>query len=148
MADDKDNVRTLRHEIDDAAAEQAKLDAEDAGRKEPETGEEEDGQLFVVEQGKRVTLANLYARSTPVEVVFKFQGRSVKGGAETGLIPFSDPELTLIVPARAGKVEIDPTYDAEGNVSKVTIRPHVRAITVYDSRSEAARRLLGIAAAA
>lgn len=102
-----------------------------------EHGEEEDGQLFVMEEGRKVTLGTLIKRSTPVEYEFKLGGKAVKGGGNMGLISFTDPDITLIVPGRAGKVEVDPTYNPDGSVKKVTIRAHVKPITAYDSRTEA-----------
>lgn len=106
--------------------------------------EEADGQQtmldtfeLVQEKGRPVTIAQLIARGTPVIQEWKFEGKSSRGTG--GLIPFSSPDVLLLVDARAGKVEIDPTYDAEGSVEKVTIRPHVKAVRVYDARTEQAR---------
>jgi hypothetical protein len=45
----------------------------------------------------------------------------------------------MIVPGRAGKVVIDPTYDGEGQVTKVVIRQHFKPTMVYDARTEAGR---------
>lgn len=106
-------------------------------------GDEPDqGELFVLEQGKKVTLASLYARSTPVVLEWKFTGKAVKGSGENGLISFDDPDIVLVVPARAGKVEIDPTYNDDGSIKHVTLRPNVKAKTVYDARSEGAKSLM------
>lgn len=115
-----------------------------AANGEAETGEEDDGQLFVVESGRKVTLSTLYGRGTPVEIEFKLGSKGVKGGQDTGLISFMDPDLVLIVPGRAGKVEVDPTYNPDGTVKKVVLRPHVKPVSAYDSRSDAGRALLGL----
>ena len=104
-----------------------------------ETSEEEDGQVFVIEQGRNVTLGTLIKRGTPVHYEFKLGGKAIKGAAGMGLLAFNDPEMTLVVPVRAGKVEIDPTYDAEDNVKHVTVRASVKPLMVYDSRTEAAQ---------
>lgn len=110
---------------------------------EGEAEEEDDGQVaFVLEQGKRVTLGSLYRRGCPIEYEFKLSGKAVKGGSNMGLIGFEDPDLTLVVPVRAGKVEVDPTYTPEGSVKKVTVRAHVKPTAVYDARTEAARAVL------
>lgn len=118
-------------------------DLPDGAADDPEVSEEEDGQLFVVEHGQRVTLSNLVKRGLPVRYEFKLSAKGVKGSGDMGLIGFGDPDITLLVPARAGKVEIDPTYDGDGTVKSVTIRAHVKPLTVYDVRSEAARMVLG-----
>jgi hypothetical protein len=102
-------------------------------------GEEDDGQLFVLEHGEQVRLSTLYARNTPVEYGFVLEGKTIKGGPGMGLIAFSDPHRTLIVPGRAGKVEVDPTYDGDGNVEKVTVRAHFKPTMAYDSRTEAGK---------
>lgn len=99
--------------------------------------EEEDGQLFVMEEGRKVTLGTLIKRSTPVEYEFKMGSKGVKGGPGMGLISFTDPDLVLIVPVRAGKVEVDPTYHPDGSVKKVTIRMNVKPLTAYDAATEA-----------
>jgi hypothetical protein len=43
------------------------------------------------------------------------------------------------VPCRAGKTEVDPTYNPDGTVKKVVIRQNMKPITAYDARSEAGR---------
>jgi hypothetical protein len=102
-------------------------------------GEEDDGQMFVMEGGSKVTIGTLIARKTPVLYEFKLGGKAIKGATGMGLLAFNDPEMTLVVPVRAGKVEVEPTYDAEGNVKHVTVRAHVKPTMVYDSRTEAAK---------
>lgn len=100
-------------------------------------GEEADGQMFVLEQGKQVTLGTLYNRGTPVTFEVQLTGKTLKGPGN--LISFSSPDVMLVVPARAGKVEVDPTYDDEGKVARVSIRQRVKTTAFYDSRTEAAR---------
>lgn len=108
---------------------------------DPVPNADEQFEFELVEQGKTVTLSQLIARGTPTIQEWKFEGMSVKGSG--GLVPFSRPDLLLLVDGRAGKVEVDPTYDDEGKVEKVTIRPHVKARYVMDARTEQARVRFG-----
>lgn len=120
-----------------AQAEQDRLDAEDgkligdgdAGG----ASEEDDGQLFVWEQGRKVTLGSLIARNVPVEHHFVFGGRRQKGSG--GLMGFDETPL-LIVRGKPGKVQIVPTYDEDEKVSKVAIENHVDARIVKPAGSE------------
>lgn len=117
----------------------------EAGEAEPATEQEDDGQVaFVMEHGKRVTLSSLVKKGIPVKYAFNMNGKSVQGGKAMGLISFSDPDLMLVVPARAGKVEIDPTYNDDGEVKEVTIRVNVKPRYVYDAQSDAGRQALGL----
>lgn len=127
---------------DEAARKAAQAAADEAAAAGGGTGEEDDGQLFVMEAGKTVTLGTLIKRGIPVEYEFRLDGKSVKG-KDMALIAFDDPEITLVVPARAGKVVADPTYDADGALKSVTVRAHVKPKLVYDARTEAARAALG-----
>lgn len=122
------------------------IEAKAAAAADVPTDEEDDGQaFFVMEHGKRVTLSTLYKRDVAVVIEFKLGSKAIKGGEGTGLVSFSDPDLLLVVPVRAGKVEIDPTYDTEGSVKKVTIRPNLKPTGgAYDARTNPARRLLGL----
>jgi hypothetical protein len=104
---------------------------------EDERGEDPPELFELYEHGKRVTLATLYARNTPVEFEFILGGKGIKGAAGMGLVAFTDPDLTLVVPGRAGKVEVDPTYDADGNIKKVRIAQHFKPRMAYDARTEA-----------
>lgn len=96
----------------------------------------------MLEHGEHVTLGTLIKRGTSVLYEFKLGGKAVKGGGAMGLLSFDQPDMTLVVPVRAGKVEIDPTYDADGLVKHVTVRAHVKPKTVYDGRSAAGRTAL------
>lgn len=100
-------------------------------------GEEDDGQMFVFEQGRKVTLGTLVGRNVPVTYEIKLTGRTLKGPGN--LIAFSDPDVTLIAPARAGRVITDPTYNDDGSVKSVAITQHVKTLTFYDARTEAGR---------
>lgn len=91
-------------------------------------------ELFVLEQERRVGLAQLYARGTPVTFEVKLTGVQLKGPAN--LIAFSEPDVTLVTLARAGKVEVDPTYDSDGNVKEVRVRQNIKARRFFDARSE------------
>jgi hypothetical protein len=109
-----------------------------------EMDEEGDGQfLFVLEEGKKVTFDTLYERGTPVLYEFVLGSKGVKGAGDMGLIAFSDPDILLLVPARAGKIEVAPTYDGDGLVKHVTVRAHVKPLTVFDAHSAAGREALG-----
>lgn len=124
----------------DPAGDDGKQSIEDmANGADEEHGEEDDGQLFVLEEGKTVTLGTLIKRGTPVEYEFKLSGKAIPGAKGMGLISFADPERTLIVPGRAGKVEVDPTYAPDGSVKKVNVRVHFKPTTAYDARTEAGR---------
>ncbi len=105
-------------------------------------GDDPQDELFVLEGEKRVTLSQLISRSTPVEYEFKLGGKAVRGALGMSLVSFSEPDLTLVVPVRAGKVIVDPTYDADGAVKSVKVRVEVKPKRVYDSRSDAARQVL------
>lgn len=102
-------------------------------------GQDDDGQLFAFEHGRKVTLGTLIGKKTPVEYEFKMQAKGIPGAAGMNLMAFDDPDRVLVVPGRAGKVEVDPTYDGEGNVKKVTVRANFKPSMAYDSRSEAAQ---------
>lgn len=102
-----------------------------------QTGEEDDGQVFVMENGVKLGLSSLVKRGTPVHYEFKMDGKGMKGGEGMGLISFEDPERTLIVPGRGGKIVTDPTYGPDGVVKHVTVRQHFKPTMVYDSRTEA-----------
>lgn len=109
---------------------------------EPE--EEFEEELFVLEQGRRVTVSQLVQRGTPVEYAMNLNSKSIRGGGDMGLLSYSDPNIILIVPARQGKVVHDPTYDDDGMVVKVTVRVNFKPQTVHDVSSPEGRALLGL----
>jgi hypothetical protein len=113
--------------------EQRRLDAEDEKGEEPETGEDDDGQMFVWEKGRRVTLGTLIGRGTPVEHAFVFGGRRSKGRG--GLMGFGEKPL-MIVRGGVGPVRIVPTYDADENVKSVVVEQHIDAKIVHNADSE------------
>lgn len=115
------------------AEEQAKLDAED-GKAEPEIAEADDGQLFVWEQGRKVTLGTLIARGVPVEHAFVFGGKRVKGSG--GLMSFDESPL-MIVSSKPGAVRVVPKRDDDDKVIKVTVESHVDTRVVHPADSEA-----------
>lgn len=103
---------------------------------DPAVDEDDDGQMFVVEEGQRVTLSTLYKRGTPVEYEFKMTGKSVKG--QGGLISLDETNVMLVVRCVPGKVEIDPTRNADGKVEKVKIRANLKPAAVYQAETDAA----------
>jgi hypothetical protein len=98
----------------------------------PEQGEEDDGQ-FVWEQGRKVTLANIIARGTPVEHHFVFGGRRTRGTG--GLMGF-DAKPLMIVSGTPGNVVLSPSYDDDGTVVKVAIENHVKAKVVTNADTD------------
>lgn len=118
-----------------AEEEQARLDAEDAGG----TGEEDDGQLFVWEQGRKVTLGTLIARGTPVEHAFVFGGKRLKGRG--ALMGFEEDAL-VVVRGRVDKVSVVPTRDDDEKVTKATIATHIASKTLVNADSDEAMGML------
>lgn len=112
----------------------------DAGEPGDGTGEEDDGQLFVWERGRKVTLGTLIARGTAVEHVFVFGGRRTKGAG--GLMSFEDTPL-LIVRGKPGPVRVVPTRDDDEKVTKVTVESHVEARIVTNADSEEGLGMIG-----
>jgi hypothetical protein len=110
---------------------------------DPEDSPASQQELFVLENGERVTIGKLISRNTPIEYRFNLNSKSISGGDSMGLVGFSDPNMTLVVPCRAGKVIVDPTYLPDGTVEKVRITANFKPITAFDSRSDNARAVLG-----
>jgi hypothetical protein len=143
IARDEENYRMRDALRDDPFESEFASVAERAA--EIEIDEAGDGQfLFVIEDGKKVTLDTLFERGTPVLYEFSLGSKSVKGSGTMGLIPFYDPEMLLLVPARAGKVTVEPTYDGNGILKHVTVRAQVKPLTVFDAKSSTARDALGM----
>lgn len=103
-------------------------------------GEEDDGQFFVFEQGRKVTLGTLIGRNVPVTYEVKLTGKVLRGPGS--LIAFSEPDVMLVVPSRGGKVEVDPVYAEDGSVKEVHVRQNIKARTFYDARTDAASAAL------
>lgn len=107
---------------------------------EPEVAEEDDGQLFVVEDAQRVTLGTLFRRGTPVDYEFKLTGKSIRG--QGGLIGLGETNVLMLMRFAPGKVEVVPTRDPDGNVERVTVRTVLRPLAAYQAGSEAAEAAL------
>lgn len=105
----------------------------------PQTDEEDDGQMFVWEQGRKVTLGTLIARGIPVEHAFVFGGKRLKGRG--GLVAFDD-DVLVIARGKVGKTSIVPTRDEDERVTKVTVETHIRAQVVVPADSEEGMGLL------
>ena len=103
------------------------------------TGEEEDGQMFVWEQGRKVTLGTIIARGTTVEHAFVFGGKRLKG--KGGLVSF-DEDVFLVVRGLVGTTAIVPTRDDQERVTKVTIETHIASKVVVNADSDEAMGLL------
>lgn len=101
-------------------------------------------ELFVLEQGRRVTISQLVARGTTVEYRVTLNSKSLRGGGDMGLLSYNDPDILLVVPARQGKVVHDPTYTEDGDVEKVTVRVNFKPLTVHSATSLEGRALLGL----
>jgi hypothetical protein len=115
------------------AAEQAQLDGEDG------VGEADDGQLFVWEQGTKVTLGTLIGRNVPVEHAFVFGGKRVPGRG--GLMAL-DEQPILVVRGMAGPVRLVPSHDEHGKVTKVVIEQSVGAVVVHPADSDEAEAMV------
>jgi len=120
-----------------AAEEQRRLDEEDGklpvGDAGAGEGEEDDGQTFVWEQGRKVTLSTLIARGVPIEHHFVFGGKRSKGSG--GLMGF-DAKPLMIVRGKPSTVKIVPTYKDDETVEKVAIENHVAAVIVQPADSD------------
>ena len=101
-------------------------------------------ELFILDQGRRVTIGKLIAAGVPVEYRVSLNAKSVKGGRDMGLLSFKDPNIVLVVSAREGKVAIEPTYTEEGEVEKVTVIVNFRPQSVHDAQSPEGLALLGL----
>lgn len=130
--------RDLGPSDDDEAAQNGRSIADRAGD-DPEPEE-----LFAFENGETVTISKLIARGTPIEYRFNLNSKGISGGDSMGLVAFSDPNRTLVVPVRAGKVVVDPTYNDDGSIKHVRITANFKPTTAYDSRSSEARAALGL----
>jgi hypothetical protein len=106
---------------------------------EQPVGEEPDGQMFVWEQGRKVTLGTLIARGTDVEHAFVFGGKRLKGaGSLMGL----DEDVLVVVRGKPSEVRLVPTRDDQERVTKVTIETHVAVKVLAAADSEQAVGML------
>lgn len=135
MGDKVHSLKDVREREREGAESKTIEDRAAAGEVEPEpdVGVEDDGQMFVWEQGRKVTLSTLTKRGCPIEHAFVFGGRRTKGSG--GLMDFGEHPL-MIVRGSVGPVKIVPTYDDEEKVSKLTIEQHVNAKIVHNADSE------------
>jgi hypothetical protein len=117
-------------------SEQQALDAEDG---KPQEGEEDDGQLFVWEQGRKVTLGTLIARGIPIEHAFVFGGKRLKGRGQ--LMAFED-DAVIVGRGKVEKVSIVPTRDGDEKITKATIETHIALKVVVPANSDEAAGLL------
>lgn len=113
--------------------------AELAGGEEVPTAEEDDGQLFVWEQGRRVTLGTLIARGTPVEHAFVFGGKRLKGRGQ--LMGFEEDSL-VVGRGLVSKTSVVPTRDEDEKVTKATIETHLAMKVIVPADSAEAEGLL------
>jgi hypothetical protein len=133
----EERPRTLE-EIEAAAAEADRASAERAAA--AGLAEEEDGQTFLFEQGRKVGLGTVVKRGTPTTYEVKLTGRTLKGPGN--LIAFDDPDVTLVALGRAGRVIADPTYADDGSIKSVHVTQEIKTKTFYDARTDAARAAL------
>lgn len=106
--------------------------------------QEDDEELFVLDQGRRVSLGKLIPRGVPIEYRVRFEGKSMKGGNDMGLLAYNDPDIILVMSAREGKVVPEPTYDEDGRITKVTLVAHFKPRIIHDATSFEGRALLGL----
>ena len=112
------------------------LEAEGAER----IAEEDDGQMFVWEQGRKVTLGTLIARGTTVEHAVVFGGKRLKGAGQ--LIAFDD-DVLFLTRGLVSKTSLVPTRDDDERVTKVTVEVKIAAKSVVNANSDEAESLLG-----
>lgn len=135
----------MQEEMDELAKRRAEAKDDGAGNgrpiddQEPATGEEDDGQLFVYEHGKRVTLGNLIPRGVPIEHAFVFTQARRKGAG--ALIPF-DEDVLLVVRGKVGSIKPVAKRDDQENVKGVTIETQVDTKVVVQADSDVAMQLL------
>jgi hypothetical protein len=103
-----------------------------------EVGEEDDGQLFVWEQGRKVTLGTLIARGIAVKPYVVFGGKRTRG---EGLFDFADKPLVL-AETLPSKVEVVPTRNGDGKVTEVAVVTHFAIRELVNADSERAMSML------
>lgn len=114
----------------------------------PESDEDGDfpEELFQLDQGRRISASDfgrLIPPNTPVEYRVKFEGTSLKGGSQMGILPFNDPEMNLIMSVRQSKVDPVASYDEDGRLTKVVVNVYFKPRTVHHADSFEGRALLG-----
>lgn len=102
--------------------------------------EADDGQMFVWEHSRRVTLGTLIARAIPIKYVWVFGGKRIKGRG--GLVGF-DTDVPLVVRGLPSRTNIVVTRDEDERVTAATIEMHTAAKEVLNADSEEAIAMLG-----
>lgn len=106
---------------------------------EDQPGEEDDGQLFIYDAGRKVTLSQLAARGVTIEHAFVFGGKRMKGAGQ--LVAWDD-DVMIVVRGRSSAVKLVPTRDDQERITKVTIETHVAVKVLANADSEQAMDLL------
>lgn len=141
-ATDGDPDPELQKEMDELARARAKAKAEaqengngasSIDDQKPPIDEADDGQMFVWEQGQKVTLGTLIKRGVTVEHAFVFGGKRLKGRG--GLIGH-DEDVFVVVRGVVGKTSIMPTRDDQERVTKVTVETHIASKVVLPADSD------------
>lgn len=140
-ADELKRRRAAREQKEKEAAAGSSQDraAAAAAGDEQTVEEADDGQLFVWEQGTKVTLGTLVGRNVPVKHAFVFGGKRVKG--QGGLMALDEHPL-LVVEGATSKVAVVPEHDEKGKVKSVTVEMHIGAQAVHPADSDQAEALI------
>lgn len=96
-------------------------------------GEEEDGQLFVWEQGRKVSLGTLIPRGVDVSHHFVFRGKRIKAKGELQAL---DAKSLLLVQGLSGGTHAVPTHDEDEKVTSVAVESIVQTKTVTAIESQ------------
>jgi hypothetical protein len=123
------------HVDDPEAAERSLEDIEAAGG----IGEADDGQLFVWEQGRKVSLGTIIARNIPVEHAFVFGGKRLKGTG--GLMGF-DEDMLIVARGLNGGVHLVPSYSDDEKVTRVVVEVHIKPKVIAPADSDQAEAML------
>lgn len=107
--------------------------SERAASGEAPVGEEDDGQLFVWEQGRKVSLGSLIPRGVDVSHHFVFRGKRIKAKGELQAL---DAKSLLLVQGLSGGTHAIPTHDDEEKVTSVAVESIVQTKTVTAIESQ------------
>jgi hypothetical protein len=113
-------------------------EAEADGPREPEE-EGEQGELFVWEQGRKVTLGNLISKGVPVEYAFVFGGKRLKGNGQ--LIGMED-DVLMISRGKMGHTKLVPTRNDDETVKSVVVEVQVVPKVLQNADTEAGIEML------
>lgn len=113
-----------------------------AAGEEPVIDEEADGQFFVWEQGRKVSLGTLIPRGVDIEHAFVFTGKRIK--AKGAAVQALDEKSLLLVSTISGGTKAVPTHDDDEKVKSVVIESVVRTktVTAIESQPEEAVAML------